>query len=62
MKTEEAESVALLKSVGYTFTNAKPEEIARATEAVKPYWDEWAAARGPEVAEALGKVRTALGR
>jgi TRAP-type C4-dicarboxylate transport system substrate-binding protein len=62
MKKEEAESVELLKSVGYTFTAAKPEEIARATDAVKPYWDEWAKARGPEVVEALGKVRAALGR
>jgi TRAP-type C4-dicarboxylate transport system substrate-binding protein len=62
MKTEEAESVQLLKSAGYTFTMAKPEEIARATDAVKPYWNDWARTRGPEVAEALGKVRTALGR
>jgi TRAP-type C4-dicarboxylate transport system substrate-binding protein len=62
MKAEEAESVQLLKSAGYTFTNARPDEIARAVEAVKPYWDTWAKARGPEVVEALGKVRVALGR
>jgi TRAP-type C4-dicarboxylate transport system substrate-binding protein len=62
MKAEEAESVQLLKSAGYTFTNARPDEIARAVEAVKPYWDTWAKARGPEVIEALGKVRVALGR
>jgi TRAP-type transport system periplasmic protein len=29
---------------------------------MRPYWDEWAKARGPEAIEALGKVRTALGR
>jgi hypothetical protein len=27
-----------------------------------PYWDEWAKSRGPDVIEALAKVRTALGR
>jgi TRAP-type transport system periplasmic protein len=62
MKTEEAESVELLKSAGYTFTQARPDEVARAVDAMKPYWDEWAKARGPEVTEALGKVRAALGR
>ena len=29
---------------------------------MKPYWDEWAKSRGPDVVEALGKVRAALGR
>jgi TRAP-type transport system periplasmic protein len=62
MKTEEADSVRTLRSAGYTFTQARPDEIARAVSAMKPYWDEWAKARGPEVVEALGKVRVALGR
>jgi TRAP-type C4-dicarboxylate transport system substrate-binding protein len=62
MKTEEAESVQTLKSSGYTFTQAKPDEIARAVDAMRPYWDDWAKSRGPEVVEALGKVRAALGR
>ena len=62
MKTEEADSVQLLKSAGYTFTQARPDEIVRAVDAMKPYWDEWAKARGPEIVEALGKVRAALGR
>ena len=62
MKMEEAESVQVLRSVGYTFTNAKPEEVSRAVDAMKPYWDEWAKPRGPDVVEALGKVRAALGR
>jgi TRAP-type C4-dicarboxylate transport system substrate-binding protein len=62
MKKEEAESVQVLRSVGYTFTNAKPEEVSRAVDAMKPYWDEWAKPRGPDVVEALGKVRAALGR
>ena len=62
MKTEEAESVQLLKSAGYTFTEAKSDEITRAVDTMRPYWGEWAKARGPEVVEALGKVRAALGR
>jgi TRAP-type transport system periplasmic protein len=62
MKKEEAESQGTLAAAGYTLTNAKPEEIARAVEAVKPYWDEWAKSRGPDTVEALAKVRTALQR
>jgi len=62
MKKEEADSVQTLKAVGYTFTLAKPEEITRAVDTMKPYWDDWAKSRGPDVVEALAKVRTALGR
>ena len=62
MKKEEADSVQVLRSAGYTFTNAKPDENVRAIDAMKPYWDEWAKSRGPEMTEALGKVRAALGR
>ena len=62
MKKEEAESVEVLRSAGYTFTNAKPQEVARAVDTMKPYWDDWAKTRGPDVVEALGKVRAALGR
>jgi TRAP-type transport system periplasmic protein len=62
LKKEEAESVATLSAMGYTFTTAKPEEIARAIETTRPYWDDWAKSRGPTVVEALAKVRTALGR
>jgi TRAP-type C4-dicarboxylate transport system substrate-binding protein len=62
MQKEEAESVQVLTAAGYTLTKATPEENARAVEAMKPYWDEWAKSRGPDVIEALAKVRTALGR
>jgi TRAP-type C4-dicarboxylate transport system substrate-binding protein len=62
MRKEEAESVQVLRSAGYTFTNARPDEVARAVATMTPYWDEWAKARGPDIAEALGKVRAALGR
>src|SRR5260370_22771400 len=62
MKMEEADSVQVLRTAGYTFTNAKPEEVARAVDTMKPYWDEWAKSRGPDMVEALVKVRAALGR
>ena len=62
MQKEEADSVQVLTAAGYVFTKAKPEEIVRAVDTMKPYWDEWAKARGPDVVEALAKVRTALGR
>jgi TRAP-type transport system periplasmic protein len=59
---EEAASTKVLADAGYTFTTAKPDEVARAVAAMKPYWDEWANARGPDIVEAVAKVRTALGR
>ena len=62
MRQEEADSVQILKTAGYTLTDAKPDEVTRAVNAVRPYWDEWARARGPDVVEALGKVRAAVGR
>jgi TRAP-type C4-dicarboxylate transport system substrate-binding protein len=62
MKKEEAESQSTLAAAGYTFTNAKPADVARAVDAVKPYWDEWAKTRGPDAVEALARVRAALNR
>jgi TRAP-type C4-dicarboxylate transport system substrate-binding protein len=62
MKKEEAESQQTLAAAGYTLTQAKPEDVTRAVGAVKPYWDEWAKTRGPDVIDALAKVRAALGR
>jgi TRAP-type C4-dicarboxylate transport system substrate-binding protein len=62
MKIEEAESVQMLRTMGYTFTQAKPQEVSRAVDTMKPYWDEWAKSRGPDIVEALSKVRAALGR
>ena len=62
MRTEEAASQKTLSDAGYVLTQAKPAEVAKAVETMRPYWDEWAKTRGPEVVEALGKVRAALGR
>ena len=62
MQKEEAELVQVLTAAGYTFTKATAEENDRAIKAMTPYWDEWAKSRGPDVIEALAKVRSALGR
>ena len=62
LQQEEANSTQVLSDAGYTFTKATPDDVSRAVTAMTPYWDEWAKARGPDVVEALGKVRTALGR
>jgi TRAP-type transport system periplasmic protein len=62
MKTEEGTTQKTLADAGYVITQPKPEEVAKAVETMKPYWDEWAKSRGPELMEALGKVRAALGR
>src|SRR5882724_5823623 len=57
MQKEEADSVQVLTAAGYTFTKATADENARAVEAMKPYWAEWAKSRGPEIVEALAKAR-----
>jgi TRAP-type C4-dicarboxylate transport system substrate-binding protein len=62
MKTEEASSQKTLADAGYVLTQAKPAEIAKAVDTMKPYWDEWAKTRGPDVVDALAKVRAALDR
>jgi TRAP-type transport system periplasmic protein len=62
MQKEEAESAQTLTAMGYTFTKATPDEVSSAVEAMKPYWSEWAKARGGDVVEALATVRKALGR
>jgi TRAP-type transport system periplasmic protein len=47
---------------GMTLTNATPEDIKRATDEMKSYWDPWAKAHGPDAVEALAKIRAAVGR
>jgi TRAP-type C4-dicarboxylate transport system substrate-binding protein len=62
LQKEEVESTKVLSDAGYTITKATPDDVLRAVAAMKPYWDEWASSRGPDIVEALAKVRTALGR
>jgi len=47
---------------GITMYDAKAEEMTQAESAMKPYWDTWAKARGPEAVKVLEEVRKALGR
>ena len=42
--------------------DVKAEEMAQAEAAMKPYWETWAKARGPEAVKTLEEVRKALGR
>ena len=47
---------------GITMYNAKADEMAQAESAMKPYWETWAKARGPEAVKTLEDVRKVLGR
>ncbi len=47
---------------GMVLSNATPEDVSRATDAMKPYWESWAKAHGPDAVAALQKIRGAVGR
>jgi TRAP-type C4-dicarboxylate transport system substrate-binding protein len=47
---------------GITMYDVRAEEMTQAESAMKPYWDTWAKARGPEAVKVLEEVRKALGR
>ncbi len=57
---EEGEVTEMLRGKGMTITEASPSQVAEASKALAPYWDQWARERGPEASEALKKVREAL--
>lgn len=60
-----AEEAALSKTFadgGMKITPARQADVDQATEMIRPYWDQWAKQQGPEVAEALQKVRAVLKR
>ncbi|CAN5909485.1 TRAP transporter substrate-binding protein [soil metagenome] len=59
---EEGEEKAKRKAEGMIQTAATPADYKRGAERMTSYWDEWAKPRGPEVQEALKKVREAVGR
>ena len=62
MNRREDETTAEFGKEGMTLTTGTPEEIAQATEKMRPYWDDWAKTHGPEAAAALAKLRAAVGR
>ena len=59
---EESQEKAKRQAEGMIQTAATPEDYKRGAERMTSYWDEWAKRNGPEVQEALKKVREALGR
>jgi TRAP-type C4-dicarboxylate transport system substrate-binding protein len=62
LQREDIELRKKFGSEGITMHDVKPEELAQAEAAMKPYWETWAKARGPESVKTLEEVRKALGR
>jgi TRAP-type C4-dicarboxylate transport system substrate-binding protein len=62
MRDEEDSLTKKFAADGMTVTTVRPEEVAQVGAKFPPFWESWAKARGPEVVEALGKVRKAVGR
>jgi TRAP-type C4-dicarboxylate transport system substrate-binding protein len=62
LKKDEIEVTAQLQAAGIVVTEASKADIEQGPKVMAGYWDEWAKSRGPEAAEALQKVRAALGR
>lgn len=47
---------------GKKMTNISQDDRRKATEIIKPYWEEWAVSVGPDAIEALQKVRAVLNK
>jgi len=47
---------------GMVLTPASPQDVAEATEKLRPYWDTWAKAHGADTTAVLAKIRAAVGR
>jgi TRAP-type C4-dicarboxylate transport system substrate-binding protein len=62
MNRQEDDLTAQWGREGMTVTPASADDIKLATEKLRPYWDDWAKAHGPEAIEVLGKIRAAVGR
>ncbi len=62
MERVEDKITAQFGKEGMILTNPTPDEIKLATEKLRPSWDEWAKAKGPEATAVLAKIRAAVGR
>ena len=59
---EEQELRGKMQAAGLVVTQAPAADVEQGQAKMKAYWDEWAKKQPTEVAEALAKVRAALGR
>jgi TRAP-type C4-dicarboxylate transport system substrate-binding protein len=62
MSRQEDDITAQFGRDGMVLTDASPDDVKLATEKLRPYWDDWAKAHGPEAATVLAKIRAAVGR
>ena len=62
MIREEADYTQKMVDGGMTLTQAAAADVTAAENKLKPYWEEWAKAKGADATEVLGKIRAALGR
>lgn len=62
MDGQEDETTKKLQKDGMAIIRPTDADLTAAIEKVTPYWDQWAAERGPDAVEALAKIRKALGR
>ena len=62
LQREDVELRKKFGAEGITMHEVKAEEMTQAEATMKPYWETWAKARGPEAVSTLAEVRKALGR
>lgn len=60
--SEEAGLGRSFSEAGMKIIEPDQQDIEKATVLIEPYWEQWAQQQGPEVAEALSKVRATLNR
>jgi TRAP-type C4-dicarboxylate transport system substrate-binding protein len=62
MQKQEDDYTAQFAKDGLLLADATAEDIKRATDTMRPYWDEWAKKHGPEGVEIVAKIRAMTGR
>jgi TRAP-type C4-dicarboxylate transport system substrate-binding protein len=62
MNRQEDEITTQFGQAGMILTAATPDDIAQATDRMRPYWDEWAKTHGSDARQALAQLRAAVGR
>lgn len=62
MRDEEDSLTKKFAAEGMIVTAVAPEQVMEVSKKFPPFWESWAKTRGPEVVEALGRVRKTIGR